>query len=619
MAEGVVSFGLQKLWELLGRESERLLGVNEQVSELKGQIRMLQSLMKDAYAKKFESERVRNFLEDVQDIVDDADDIIESFLLKEVKEKGIKKRVKRLSCFLVYRWKFATDIEGITRRISEVIKQMQSFGIQQIIDGGRSLSLQERQRLQRESRETFPNSSEKNLVGVEQSVEELVGHLVENDNIQMVSISGMGGIGKTTLARQVFHHDIVRRHFDGFAWVCVSQEFTRSDVWQRILQDLRPHDGDIKQMDDHTLQRKLFQLLETSRYLIVLDDIWKNEDWDRIEAVFPQKRGWKMILTSRNEGVGLHADPTCFAFRSRILTPEESWKLCESIVFPKKDETELRVNEELEVIGKKMLTHCGGLPLAVKVLGGLLAKKYSVSEWKRVYENIRTQIIGKSCLDENSLNSVVYRVLSLSYEDLPMELKHCFLYLAHFPEDYKIVVERLFHYWASEGIITSFCNGATIRESGEDFLGELVRRNLVIVERSYGNPASRMDYCQMHDIMREVCLSKAKEENFLQVIKVPTSTSTINAHTPSRSRRLVMYNGNALHMLGHKSNKKVRSVLCFGAEGYLWKQSAKCFQSLPLLPSLTLVQISLQNRVWSKIISNPTSNLTPKWNKKWKL
>ncbi|CAG7900000.1 unnamed protein product [Brassica rapa] len=318
MAEAVVSFGVEKLWELLSRESERLTGTDEQVAGLKRQLGRLQSLLKDAYAKKHESERVRNFLENVKDIVYDAEDIIESFLLKEFggKEKAIKKRVKRLACFLVDRRKFALDIEAITKRISEEIEGMQSFGLQQIINGGPSLPLQDRER---EIRQTFSKSSENDLVGVEQSVEELVSHLVGNDSVQVVSISGMGGIGKTTLARQVFHHDTVRRGFDGFAWVCVSQQFTRKYVWLRILQDLRPHDEDIMKMDEHTLQGEVFGLLETGRYLVVLDDVWKEEDWDRIKPVFPQKRGWRMLLTSRNEGIGLHADPTSFAFKPRTL------------------------------------------------------------------------------------------------------------------------------------------------------------------------------------------------------------------------------------------------------------------------------------------------------------
>jgi hypothetical protein len=293
MAEGVVSFGVQKLWALLNRESERLNGIDEQVDGLKRQLRGLQSLLKDADAKKHGSDRVRNFLEDVKDLVFDAEDIIESYVLNKLRGegKGVKKHVRRLARFLTDRHKVASDIEGITKRISDVIGEMQSFGIQQIIDGVRSLSLQERQRVQREIRQTYPDSSESDLVGVEQSVEELVGHLVENDIYQVVSIAGMGGIGKTTLARQVFHHDLVRRHFDGFAWVCVSQQFTLKHVWQRILQELQPHDGNILQMDESALQPKLFQLLETGRYLLVLDDVWKKEDWDRIKAVFPRKRG----------------------------------------------------------------------------------------------------------------------------------------------------------------------------------------------------------------------------------------------------------------------------------------------------------------------------------------
>ncbi|XP_033147318.1 probable disease resistance RPP8-like protein 4 [Brassica rapa] len=597
MAEGIVSFGVQRLWELLARESERLQGVHEKVDDLKCQMRMLQSLLKDADAKKHGSEVVRNFLEDVKDIVFDAEDIIESFLLKELSgnQKGIKRHLKRLSCFLVDRRNISMDIEGITKRMSKLVEQMQSFGIQQIVY--RSPSLQERQR---EIQQTYPEKSQKDLVAVEQSVKELVGQLVENDRIQVVSISGMGGIGKTTLARQVFHHDIVRSHFDGFAWVCVSQYFKKKDIWQKLLQELRPHDTSIAQMSEGTLHAEIFHLLERSKYLIVMDDVWKNEDWDVIKHVFPQERGWKMILTSRDEGVGFHADPTCFPFRPKILTPEESWMLCESIAFPRREITEFNVDEELEAMGKKMVTYCGGLPLAVKVLGGLLANKTMVEEWKRVDDNIQSQIVR---IDDKSQDSV-YRVLSMSYEDLPMQLKHCFLYLAHFPEDDKIQVERLYYYWEAEGIITSSCDGATTRKIGEEYIDELVRRNMVIGVKE--DLSCKWEYCQMHDMMREVCLYKAKEENFLQFIKVPTtSTSTINAHTPTRSRRLVVHGGgNAFDMLGRKNNQKARSFLGFGLDSNFWKQSGQGFQNLLLLRVLDL---SLDYKIDSKGWRIPSS------------
>ncbi|WZZ49202.1 hypothetical protein YC2023_049309 [Brassica napus] len=185
------------------------------------------------------------------------------------------------------------------------------------------------------------------------------------------------------------------------------------EIWRKLLQNLRPHGKGNKQMNEETLQTELFHLLETSKYLIVMDDVWKKEDWDIIKGVFPQERvsemkgntiaGWKMILASRNEGVGLHADPACFPFRPKTLTPEESWELCESIAFPRREITEFDVDEELEAIGKEMVTYCGGLPLAIKVLGGLLANKNMVEEWKRVDGNIKTQIVR---IDDNSQDSV---------------------------------------------------------------------------------------------------------------------------------------------------------------------------------------------------------------------
>jgi hypothetical protein len=241
----------------------------------------------------------------------------------------------------------------------------------------------------------------------------------------------------------------------------------------------------------------------------------------------------------------------------------------------------------MEAMGKEMVTHCGGLPLAVKALGGLLANKHTVPEWKRVFDNIGSQIVGGSWLDDNSLNSV-YRILSLSYEDLPTHLKHCFLNLAHFPEDSEISTYSLFYYWAAEGIY----DGSTIEDSGEYYLEELVRRNLVIADDNYLSWQSK--YCQMHDMMREVCLSKAKEENFLQIIIDPTCTSTINAQSPSRSRRLSIHSGKAFHILGHKNKTKVRSLIVPRFEEDYWIRSASVFHNLTLLRVLDLSWVKFE-------------------------
>jgi len=127
----------------------------------------------------------------------------------------------------------------------------------------------------------------------------LVGYLVDEANVQVVSITGMGGLGKTTLAKQVFNHEDVKHQFDGLSWVCVSQDFTRMNVWQKILRDLKPKEEEkkIMEMTQDTLQGELIRLLETSKSLIVLDDIWEKEDWELIKPIFPPTKGYLLWYT----------------------------------------------------------------------------------------------------------------------------------------------------------------------------------------------------------------------------------------------------------------------------------------------------------------------------------
>ncbi|KAL1214511.1 putative disease resistance protein [Cardamine amara subsp. amara] len=590
MAETLLSFGVQKLWDFLVRESDRLKGVAEHLTELKSDLNLLRSFLKDADAKRNASDLVRNCVEEIKEIVFDTEDIIQTFLLKEElsKTSGIKKRMRRLSCLIVDRLEIASDMGGISKRISKVIRDMQSFGVQQmIVDGGEySHPLQERQR---EMRKTYPNNNENNLVGLEKNVKKLVGYLVEEDIIQVVSITGMGGIGKTTLARQVFNHEMVKNHFDGVAWVCISQQFTAKDVWKTILQKLSSNYDEQRDsnMSEDELQEKLSRLLETSKSLIVLDDMWKEGDWDRIKHVFPSKKGyWKLLLTSRNERVGLRADPTCVTFKPECLTIEESLTLFRSIAFPRKDTAEYKVDVDMEEMGKQMIKHCGGLPLAVKVLGGLLAAQHTLSEWERVYANIGSHLAGTSSFNDEDSSSVYY-VLSLSFEELPSYLKHCFLYLAHVPEDYPINVETLSYLLAADEIPrTSYYDGASIREVTNGYIEELVRRNMVIAERD--TRTSRFERFQLHDMMREVCLRKAKEDKFVYI------NDTANSQSPCESRRIAVHRlDESYDPKGMIKNPKLRSLLffCF-AKGMM--PSDLLFTRLKLLRVLNLSYAKLE-------------------------
>ncbi|XP_013618064.1 PREDICTED: probable disease resistance protein At1g59620 isoform X2 [Brassica oleracea var. oleracea] len=573
MAEALLPFAVERLWNLLVRETGRFQGVEEQFEGLKSDVEKLRCFLEDAEAKKHTSATVKRTIQAVKEIVLDAEDIVETFVLMEElgNRRGITNTVRRLSCVSLERRGLAMDMKAVRERISKEIHDMQSSDVQQrVIVRERCMPPQD------EQRQTFYIVDEEQpIVGMEKNIELVVGYLLEEDSRQVFAITGMGGIGKTTLARKVFNHEKIKKHFqEGLAWVCVSQHFEKKTIWQTILQQLRP-ECDVSKMMEGKLLEKIVRVLETQKALFVIDDIWREGDWDLIKPVFLPKKGWKVLLTSRNEEVALHADKHCVTFKPECLTFEESWDLFQRIAFPIKDTAEFKIEEDMKEIGMEMLKHCGGLPLAIKVLGGLLGKKYALHEWKRIYESINSNMVGGF--------EDVFHVLCLSFEELPVYLKHCFLYLAHFPEDYKISVEKLSYYWAAERIPrTRYYDRASIREVADGYIEDLVKRNMVISKRDVDT--SRFKTLQLHDMMREVCLRKAEEENFVQTI----GTSTANSKSPCKSRRLAVVRlcEKNFNVDKEVKNPSLRTILFIDC--MIWKATSLFFTRHKLMRVLDL-------------------------------
>ena len=194
----------------------------------------------------------------------------------------------------------------------------------------------------------------------------------------------------------------------------------------------------------------------------------------------------------------------------------------------------------MEEMGREMARYCGGLPLAVVVLGGLLAKNPTLHDWERIYRNIKSYLMRSRKDNYKQQDSGVSDVLVLSYQDLSYHLKSCFLYLAHFPEDHEIPTKTLVRMWVAEGIVSK-------EDVGEGYLVELIERCMIQVGRTSSSDG-RVKTCQMHDLMRDLCLSKAKEENFLEIIsgfqQVETSSSsmvTLTRGTIDKVRRRAIY------------------------------------------------------------------------------
>ncbi|KAK4374198.1 hypothetical protein RND71_004875 [Anisodus tanguticus] len=589
-------FGLlQMLYDTLKNEAKFLLNVGNQVQDIREEINRIQSFLQDADAKKPEYETVRNCIADIREVVYDVENILEKYTheITSRKDRSIWKENIALH-------NIGMETKDVMSRIDNIKRCMRTYvdtGIRAICQG--ESSSEKTQWLTR----SYSHLVDEDFVGLEEEVNKLVEELIseENDEFHGVfAICGMGGIGKTTLARKAYRHSDVQSHFQAFAWASISKQWQARDVLQGILTKLEPKNRkQINMMMDEELVKELYKIQQSKKCLIVLDDIWSTNFWNSVKHAFPKGKesSSKILLTTRKKDVCTHIDPTCFLFEPRCLDAEESWKLLHKKAFPRVNTPDLKIDLELERLGKEMVSECGGLPLAIIVLAGLLARRPKVDEWRRTSQNLNLHMSGESFEQDGGIHGV----LALSYYDLPYLLKPCFLYLGNFPEDQKISARKLYQLWAAEGIISLEDNQGeetAMMEVGECYLHELAQRYMVQVELK--ETTGRIKSCRLHDLMRDTCLSKAKEENFLKTIspqhlnqsmRYSSSAKAISARTVRRVSITVDNDFQNYFSTDDKSFQHVRSALFFprqtGHEGTAFP--LPIFQSL--CNNLTMLRV----------------------------
>ncbi|XP_061991265.1 putative disease resistance protein At1g50180 [Rosa rugosa] len=622
MAEAVVSFVVERLGDFIIQEGKFLYGVSDQVELAQTELQLMKGFLKDADARQGDNETVRICVAKIREAAYDLEDVIEIYALKVAckREGGIKSVLKRFGCMLkegVDLHKIGAEIGVITTNISNLRSSLQTYNIRVLRESTEGVtSVYERQQ---QLRRTYSHIIDRDVVGLEESVRELAVHLVKSgDSHRVVSIWGMGGLGKTTLAKQVYHDSEVRQHFDSFAWVCISQRCQVRDVWEEILIKVSAlQREEIAKMKDGEIAKKLYLVQQESKCLVVIDDIWSVGTWDTLKAAFPlcEETKSRILLTTRKEEVALHSDRNGFLFRPRPLNDDESWQLLEKIAISGRDEINSGISTGISTrkkdLGKKMLQYCAGLPLAITVLAGLLARKDTVDEWDMVYKNVHTYI-GRGKGHEQECSGALW-VLALSYDDLPYHLKPCFLYLGNFPEDSDIPVKKLTQLWMAEGFISA--SHETMEDAAYGYLTELVER--CVVQIGEQGSVRKIKSCHLHDLMRDMCLEKAKEENFLQNVdfshqnRTPVSSSMVtNATATVKVRRLAIYlnsNVDELVPLRHHKDSHLRSLLYF-APGIWNLKDEKLVRSLVKKFKLLRV-LKLEGMLTSVELPNEIGNM----------
>ncbi|CAJ2639976.1 unnamed protein product [Trifolium pratense] len=523
MAEMAVSFVLEQLIPLLTEEAKLLGGIHKEFADIKDEFECIQAFLKDAdkKAKRDDTtEGVKTWVKQVREAAFRIEDVIDDYLIQvrqEPRDPGfvalLHKIVHSLKV-IIPRHQIASKIQDIKSSLRGIKKRSQTYGFQRSLEQG-SRSFRGRKSAKwHDPRMDALYIDEAEMVGFEEPKNKLIEWLLEGRSERtVIAVVGMGGQGKTTLAKKVFDNKKLVGDFDYRVWITVSQSYYIEGLLRSMLNELCKQEGDtppqdISQMDRESLISMLRNYLQQKRYVFVFDDVWNIHFWNEIQnACIDNKMGSKIFITTRNMEVATNClkSSVVKVHDLQPLSEVQSFELFKKKTFQKKD-----IPDELKEISLKIANKCKGLPLAIVAIGGLLStKEKSLLEWQKFCDKLPLELKRDSHL------TGINQILAFSYDDLPFHLKSCLLYFGIYPEDYEVKSRRLIRQWIAEGFVKEE-SGNTLEEVAEGYLTELIHRSLVQVSsvRFDGKAKS----CCVHDLTREMILEKCEDLSFCKNI-----------------------------------------------------------------------------------------------------
>ncbi|XP_028797485.1 putative disease resistance RPP13-like protein 3 [Neltuma alba] len=578
MADTVVSFVLENLSRLVAHEANLLCGVEDKVKLLESQLRMMTVFLKNSDQNQRKKEIEQEVVRQITDIAHEAEDVIDTFVAnvaRNQRRNWVSKMLHGVDHAKLLHH-VAEKIDTIKVRIDQIYENRIKFDTQEA--AGSSID-QELQLLHKRRRDV----EEDDVVGFQHDTIEVI-NLLEQGGLRrnVVSIIGMGGLGKTTLARKIYKGAYVKNHFYCHAWVYVSNDYRPRELLQTLLKCLlkisvnacyhnynsssknkkkskgkrKVEYDEFYNLSEEELRDKVYDCLKGKRYLVVLDDVWKPQHWDDLQDAFPDdNKSSRILITSRLKEVASHANSSP-PYYLPFLNQEDSWELFSKRVFRGE-----YVPSDLELLGKRMVESCGGLPISIVVLAGILAnKEKSYWEWSKIMGHVNSYLTQP----ETQVQDII---LKLSYDSLPPKLRPCFLYFGIFPEDYEIPVRHLIQLWVAEGFILH-SDSRIAEDVAQDYLDELIDRSLIQVGRRRSDGGIKT--CRIHDLLRELCMSKSREEKVFEVCR------DIDILEQTKPRRLsIQCNMSDYFASSNKDHSGTRSMLCMDRDSYYFLDSNK--------------------------------------------
>ncbi|XP_031249203.1 putative disease resistance protein RGA4 [Pistacia vera] len=466
MAETIVSVIaeelLGKLFSLASNKMGLAWGVQKDAQELVDTLTTIKAVLLDAEDKQIHNEKLKVWLGKLKNICYDAEDVLDEIEVEDLREQVVNsqsstRKVCRFfssSNSVAFRLTLGHKIKKIKKRLAKIAVDKDNFNLTEKVDSNHVIGWER-------ERETHSFVRASDVIGRDKDKEKIMKLLLRpsdgHENVSVIPIVGIGGLGKTTLAKLVYNDKMVEEYFKLKMWVCVSDEFVLKKLLIDIIQSATGQKNIHENIDQ--LQRILRDILSHEKYLLVLDDVW-NEDyglWVELRNLLIEcVSGSKIIVTTRSDRVAsiMGTVPT---YKLEGLSLDDCLLVFVKYAFKEGQEKQ---HPNLMEIGIEIVKKCGGVPLAVRALGSLLYSSTSERDWK----NLRDSEIWK--LDQNENN--ILNALRISYNHLPPHLKQCFAYSSIFPKDHSFYSVDLVQFWLTHGLLQSHNENQNLETIGSN-------------------------------------------------------------------------------------------------------------------------------------------------------
>ncbi|GLT96338.1 hypothetical protein SLE2022_139660 [Rubroshorea leprosula] len=454
---------------------------------------------------------IKSCLDDLRNLAYDMEDLLEELVVDAKRSELITKskastskeqKVKSgLQNLFRSQAKPNDEISCRLKRLKDIASRLERIEKEMHILGPINLAIEDKKKSHIIAERLLESSLlEYEVMGRDSDKDAILQRLLEDggslEQDFVIPIVGMGGLGKTTLARLIYNDRKLDGKFDLKAWVCVSDVFDVARITRTILEQVTRENCNFNDFD--SLQKKLKEKLSGHKFLLVLDDVWNQKygNWEQLKRPFMSGAlGSKVIVTARNMDVGKMMRGNDGVYNLELLQVDSCLPLFTLHALGKKD---FAAHPNLRDVGERLVERCKRLPLALKTLGGVLRGKQGHDEWEKIYNSD----IWSSSKDKSD----ILPALRLSYNDLPFHLKRCFAYCALFPKDYEFDKKELVRLWMAEGLLQQQLSGKMQMEedTGHEYFQELLLRSLF-------QPSNRVESrFVMHDLINDLAIDVAE-------------------------------------------------------------------------------------------------------------